>query len=428
MTKLINSLLINSLLLTSIYATIWDEDAEFDSPYCRNTPLETPSLRIIGMGNLNLIQQDEFNEFNLYDFSNNLAGLIEDDSNRSTVKGLGSYSCRDTTSWKDLSEAAKMGIVRGTFKDKKKAFSIGLKKQNYIPIIEGTDDMGNEINLTPTELSGDFCCNFKLVSGYSFGTGLEYLKIANPPLHLLYRDLDMDYSHLIWKNGISVKKLKNLELGMQLNIINETRWAVEQNNYELKAQGIWNYNKLGLGLDAYFRSTEDTFNCYGIYLKEIRNDDIPVNFELGWQNYKINQFLGIQERYPSSIFTAGVGIGYKIKTTQIGLELHNMRERYTTYNINPDSVKYEWYSTTGINCGLETKLLKYCALRGGYWYKIINAVTDDYYSLGFGIYLPNERGRIDIAWTSENLNFYYPYPYDNKEKAHTIGIQLLLFP
>ncbi|MDD2891131.1 MAG: hypothetical protein PHE49_10935 [bacterium] len=422
MKKLITSLLINSLLLTCVCADVWDEDAEFDRPYCRNTPLETPSLRIIGMGNLNLIQQDEFNEFNLYDFSNNLAGLIEDDSNRSTVKGLGDYSYRDTTSWKDLSEAAKIGIIRGTFKDKKKAFSIGFKKQNYIPIIEGTDDMGNEINLTPTELLGDFHCAFQLFPGYSFGTGLEYLKIENPSLHLLYRDLDMDYSHLVWKNGISVKKLKNLELGMQLNIINETRQTVDQTNYELKAQGIWNYNKLGLGLDAYFLPgqksfVENTSNCYGIYLKEIRNDDIPVNFELGWQNYKTYKFLGIQEHYSASIFTAGIGIGYKIKTTQIGLELHNTREKKDIDT---------WYSTTGINCGLETKFLKYCALRGGYWYKIINAVTDDYYSLGFGIYLPNEKGRIDIAWTSENLNFYYPY--ENNEKAHTMGIQLLLFP
>lgn len=400
------------------------------------------SLRLSGMGNLNLAVEDELNELNFYDFGGNPAGIIENDSNKSLVKAKGTYTDYKQKweyterEWRNFST---YGSIETAYRNKNLGLAINPSHRYIYKYSRKDDYYYNKDNAGYPALDIAGACKPKW---FTVGAGLQnnrtYLKQEDSTSYEKTDDTKNTYAGIIF-NPLSVMKGK-LCVGITGGYWTEQMDTVTDENFGMQA--IYNLeDKLKIGIRTnieknitYNRDSSlevsSATELKGIYT--IGNGENRVN--LGCQmDFNTSDTYNKNDTTKTILTGFGTGLFYSNSGKYgIGIEfiVNNKTYECIPYPEDGDLVQKNYY----IRTGGEINFKKYLYLRGGYCLNFIDAAhanlwyrtgrTSETYTAGIGIKLLNMK--LDAAYNFDEGFFSLFYNKINL-KIPAVGVAATIY-
>ncbi len=383
------------------------------------------SLRLAGMGNLMLVIEDEQNEINLYDFGNNVAGIIEDDTGKTRIRGLGMWSEDEKSEWpvrRFWGEAIYRKVGKG---------AVGGMLDHRSLKDEGTDMWGETVEWRYEDFRYGGFFAFNLDTNLNLGFHYDYEGIKSG-----YDDEYFDWKKRFHRGGGALSFSKSDSVGKQFNMGVTFDYTDSKEEYRDKeneciekkigVQGIYALdNKLKLGIKGeleHIKEEEEEPDLWryiklcGQYKIIGEPGDLIIGFQFGYANYILYKSIWQRYFWEGSEFNTNLGLGYFYKErVKFGIEFYRSRTKRKKLK-NGDDVDYR--HEMHIGCEIDKENFSF---RLGYFSHDYYSSNSGIYCLGIGYLLPSDIGKLDIAY---NLEKEGPW----KSDFWTLGLMATFYP
>jgi hypothetical protein len=410
-------------------------------PLYLNSPASATQSRLSAMGDLSIVIEDESNMIDLWDFSRNPAGFLEDEEG-SVIRGdfiWDTYQIKNLTytDYQNPFHYSKYKVEGDLIYD---WISLGLrKKEDFAVGIEGnyrfqkadSRDYTKHYTSPKAHLFFSKYINPQTSFGVSIGYMESNWKLTNKPDKFPLLHDHVRLSDFLAEIGLKRELTPEVNLGVLLgynSIESDEEYYTDGYAVWLSGQTVIRVlEKLTLGLETIFkykkadlipvsyvddvkRGKEDYYYTYlrfrGIY-------DLSTKFRIGLFFSNNELFADCYEPlysslsiYPYELMVKhlGVGCSYKFSNrTLLAVEYH-FRDSSQPYNNN---TYIRGQKNESLNLGIEYSLSEHVYLRGGYVITETNPNPNYYknrdnrgnsFTAGFGVHPKGEKFLVELSY------------------------------
>lgn len=402
-----------------------------------STPeVRSKSVRTAGMGFFSLVMDDEFYELNFYDFGNNPAGVLENDSGKNFTRAYGTYYRDTCEGCPDYFTGGKINL-EGVYRNARNAVKFETGEIRNTPSIIVTNEIADFFYLKSKQYNTALNLAHKMsnefIMGCAVNAGNCYWKDD-----YLYKDTITNYEKN--KDELNVTAgmifipewMKNLQAGLtigykELGFSKESKYIGCAIDYG--AQIFYLYDNLKLGLRVNLEDIEERIRwelysdgmvnsgflknaaLQGLYTVTEKENKINVGFSVDYEEPVYGEFLYVSHIYERRRFNYGLGISYLSKKWgTLGIEFH--QEKRDDFYTKPKT--YTHYER--VCAGGELRVKDPLFVRAGFG---IVEWNGRFYSCGMSYV--SKHIRCDFAYNLEDIDWII------EEKIQSFGLSVSFF-